>query len=518
MSMTWLANVDRDTAWAHRAWSDFASLTDKERHVVILPVFGFADHGLGLPLDAEETVGSAVLRHAVEQVKTAIPCRVLPPVRFGLAPYPSTFFGIDADTAHALLQEIAASVKAAGFHKLVFFTTSPWSKELVDAASRDARVSLGLQTFLIATGALGFNFHPASPHRAQAQAAVAHLLGTTARTPTRPAEISDADFRPGCFRQPAPLPPHPLTDGATVLRIASEHLARLLAEIHAHAPLGRTEHLTPPASPNLSAPGNDLIFPARYRARYLPALTREELEQLPHKKNALVVIATSAIEQHGHHLPVGVDALLGQAWLENILPHLAPNAPVYIAPPLTYGKSNEHLAFPGTVSISASTLRRLLLATAAQLKALGFSQLAVLNTHGGNSAVLIYTLREIQTTLGMRAGVLGWPVKPVQTPQEAAFGFHAGEYETSLMLALADERVDMDKAVCEFPAQLTDPGELRPEGAAAIFSWATEDISRSGVMGDATIATKEKGQRWLAEQSAALARRIEELLKTTSAN
>jgi len=70
----------------------------------------------------------------------------------------------------------------------------------------------------------------------------------------------------------------------------------------------------------------------------------------------------------------------------------------------------------------------------------------------------------------------------------------------------------MPKAVCEYPAQLSDPGELRPEDAPAIISWSTEDISRSGVMGDATAATHEKGLRWLDAQSAALARRIEELL------
>ena len=206
-----------------------------------------------------------------------------------------------------------------------------------------------------------------------------------------------------------------------------------------------------------------------------------------------------------------MDALLGQAWLENILPRLKRNAPVYVAPPLTYGKSNEHSSFPGTVSISANTLRGLLLALATQLKALGFSQLAILNTHGGNSAVLVYTLREIQTTLGLRAGLLGWPYKPEQTPQETAYGFHAGELETSLMLAVADELVDMTKAVCEYPAKLTDSGELRPESAPATYSWATEDVSESGVLGDATAATKEKGRLWLDAQSNALARRIEDL-------
>jgi len=512
MSMTRLANVDHDTFWAHHAWDDFAAFAGKDRALMILPVFGFADHGLGLPLDAEEIAGSAVLRRAAELIKTAIPCRVLPPVRFGLAPYPAIFFGVDAETAYALLQEIARGVKAAGFHKLVFFVTSPWNKELVDSASRDLRVELGLQTFIVNAGGLGFDFHPASTTRAKAQAAVSHLLGKPAAITNRPADTSDLDFRPGCFRQPAPLAPDPTIDGAAVVAAAGIHLANLFAEIHARASLGHSDHRAAVALPNFLSSANDVLFPDHVRAHYLPALTREELEQIPNKERALVIVPTGAIEQHGHHLPVGVDAILGQAWLENVLPLLKPGTPVFVAPPLTYGKSNEHATFAGTLSLSSATFRRLLLAVATQLKTLGFRQLAVLNTHGGNSAVLVYSLREIQTTLGLRAGVLGWPYKPEQTPQEAANGFHAGEWETSLMLAVADELVDMTKAVREYPAQLSAPGKLRPESAPATFSWATQDISKSGVMGDAPSATAEKGQRWLDAQSAALARRIEALL------
>jgi len=514
MSMTWLANVDRDTFWAHHTWNDFAALAGKDRALAVLPVFGFADHGLGLPLDSEEIAGSAVLRRATELIKTTILCRVLPPARFGLAPYPGAFFGVDAETAHALLVETATGVKAAGFTKLVFFNTSPWNKELVDSTSRDVRVELGLQTFIVNISGLGFDFHPASKTRAQAQAAVSHLLGTAAQAPFRPADVSDVDFRPGCFLQPTPVKPDPKIDGASMVASAGAHLASLLAEIYARAPLGSTAHRAPAALPNLSESTKGIVFPEHFRTHYLPALTRDELDNLPHKERALVIIPTGAIEQHGHHLPVGVDAILGQAWLEAIFRRLKPDAPVYVAPPLTYGKSNEHTRFAGTITLSAGTLRRLLLAVATQLKAVGFHQLAVLNTHGGNSAVVVYTLREIQATLRLRAGLLGWPYKPEQTPQEAANGFHAGEWETSLMLAAADELVDMTKAVCEYPARITDPGELRPESAPATFSWAMEDVSLSGVLGDATIATAEKGLRWLDAESAALACRIEKLLHT----
>lgn len=517
MSTSWLANAEPTTAWAHQPWTEFDALPQRDRALVILPVHGFADHGLGLPLDAEELAGASLLREAASLGKSAgLSLRVLPPLRFGLAPYPSTFFGIDPETAHDHVREIAACVRESGFSKLVFFVTSPWHEEWIDAASRDVRVELGLQTFVINLSGLGLNFHPASESRAQAQAVVSHVLGKKPSVTTRAADIRDPSFRPGNFRQPSPLALSAELNGAVLAAGAAHHLARLLAEIDARAPLGSAEPRAvvdiPPRRAALDETDTPVHFPLGYRGRYLPSLTRDELDAWPDKDRTLVILPTAAIEQHGHHLPVGVDAILGQAWLAQTLPKLASDARALVLPPITFGKSNEHAGFAGTVFISAKTLRRLLLATATQLRALGFRHLAVLNTHGGNSAVVVYTLREIQTTLGLRAGMINFPYKPDVSPQEAEYGFHAGEWETALMLACAPDLVHMEKATCEYPARLDDPGELRPENAPAIFSWISSDISKSGVMGDATKATRAKGLHWFDLGTTALAKRISELL------
>jgi creatinine amidohydrolase len=517
MSTSWLANAESDTAWAHQSWTDFDSLPERGQTLVVLPVHGLADHGLGLPLDAEELAGSALLRDASRLGKAAgLSLRVLPPLRFGLAPYPSTFFGVDPEAAHDHVREIASSIRASGFLKLVFFVTSPWHEEWIDAASRDVRVELGLQTFVINLSGLGLDFHPASESRAQAQAVVSHYLGKPPASSARPADIRDESFRPGNFRQPSPLAASTELDGATLASSAAHRLARLLAEIDARAPLGLTDSRPvvdiPPRGSHPGAADAQAHFPSGYRSHYLPSLTRDELESWPDKEHTLVILPTGSIEQHGHHLPVGVDAILGQAWLAHTLPKLPQNARVLVTPPITFGKSNEHTGFAGTVFISAKTLRRLLLAMATQLHALGFRNLAILNTHGGNSAVIVYTLREIQTTLGLRAGMLNFPYKPDVTPQEAEYGFHAGEWETALMLGCAPELVRMEKATCEYPARLDDPGELRPENAPAVFSWISSDISKSGVMGDATKGTRAKGLHWLDLASTALAKRITALL------
>ena len=242
------------------------------------------------------------------------------------------------------------------------------------------------------------------------------------------------------------------------------------------------------------------IYPP-YRSRYLPAMTRDEIEQLPGKHAAVVILPIGAIEQHGPHLPVGTDAFLAQAWLAAIMDDLPARIPAYVAPAISFGKSNEHLGFPGTISLSTAILRRTLLAAADQLLKWGFKTLAVLNTHGGNSSVIVSTLREIQTTLGMNAGMLRPPMTCSDSAQENTYGFHAGEVETSLMLAIAPERVSMDKAVNEYPAQIDAPGEVRLGGTSATHTWVTSDLSKSGVMGDAKAATPEKGKKWLAEGS-----------------
>ncbi len=516
MHPLWLANQDPASAWAHQTWSDLAARQDKDQTLVVLPVHGFADHGLGLTLDVEETVGSAVLGCALTAGSLQPHVLVLPPFCLGAAPYAHCHFSVDIETALDALAEIAASVKAAGFSRLLFFNTSPWCAEVIATAAIDARTTFDVRTYVIASANLGLGFHPADVQRVQTQAVAARVLGRAPVPNAVSADVRDTEFRPGFFGQPAAVVPDRAVDADAVFSAAARKLAGLLGDIIRHESvavdgMGAVNSPTlPPVATTIAVPPPGESSAALPRA--LMALTAAELAALPDKGRAWVILPTGAIEQHGHHLPLGTDAMLGRLWLTQALPQLAVDAPVFVAPPIVFGKSNEHLGFAGTVSISARTLRRQLLAYAAHLQSLGFRQLAVLNTHGGNTPIVVATLREIQTTLGLRAGMLSGYYLPAQEPQEAAFGFHAGEWETSLMLAGAPEWVRMDRAVCEYPALLDAPGGLRPEGGAAVFAWKTADISKSGVMGDATRATAEKGARWLAEASTALASKITALI------
>ncbi len=452
MVTNWLADADPATAWAHYAWTDFAGLPGKEYAVVVLPLHGLSRRDPAEPLDLEELRGGALLRRAVGLVNGRFTLRVLPPLRFVPSTGPDALFGLDPETAHELVAEIAADVAASGFHKLVFFNTSPALDPFVAAAALDARTESGLRTYVIQARALGFD--PARDQTAGAGAQAAQLAG-------------------------------------------------LLAEIR--------EHLAPPAGapappPVPAAPGA-AAFPA-YRDRYLPALSTDQLAGLTRHGRGLAIVPAGAIEQHGPHLPVGVDAILGQAIVAAALARVPADLPVVVAPPITYGKSTEHRGFPGTVSLRTRSLRRLALAVVGQLRDLGVPRVAFLNTHGGNRAVLAAILQEARGNPGVETFVLRAGHAPGLDPEEDSGGFHAGEWETALMQACAPELVHPERAGAEYPARAGDPGLLRAARAPATFAWVTRDLSRSGVIGNPTKATPAKGTLWLSTAAEALAARV----------
>lgn len=239
-----LADLPDAVLWSSRSWADFARLPEPKSHLALLPVCGFADWGLGRPLDLEETLGAGVLRALL----AADPARVttlsvLPPLRFVLGPYPHTLFGIDYETALELVRELGESVIAAGLRRLVFLNTSPWNEELMETCACDLRAGLGLQTFVINLESLGLDLHPTRSKTRGVVQAVACAL--TRRAPGHDAARGDCrlvEFRPGDHRQPPPLTwtkslDASATEGWTALAEAGTRLAGMLREIEAHPPL-----------------------------------------------------------------------------------------------------------------------------------------------------------------------------------------------------------------------------------------------------------------------------------------
>lgn len=230
--------------------------------------------------------------------------------------------------------------------------------------------------------------------------------------------------------------------------------------------------------------------------RNLSHYTWKEIEALD-KNSGVVILPIGAIEQHGPHLPVITDTLIVTHILELTMQRLPDEVRAWALPAINYGKSNEHIAFPGTITLTLQTLNALLHEVAASLKRAGFRRLALLNGHGGNVAILEATARDIRVATGLMCFCLQ-PALLVDAPfeitaQERRFGIHAGELETSMMLAIAPELVKLERAVSHFPSFPQSETPLFLFGAAST-AWLSNDWSPTGVFGDATLGTAEKGQ------------------------
>lgn len=240
--------------------------------------------------------------------------------------------------------------------------------------------------------------------------------------------------------------------------------------------------------------------------RFFPYLSWPAVEAMADKANVVLIQPMGAIEQHGPHLPLVVDAAIAQSVLGAALASLTAEIPAYALPTLYYGKSNEHWHFPGTITLSAQTLRQVLMESAESLYRAGFRKLVWMNAHGGQPQVLEMAARDLHQQYPdfMVFPLFTWrvpnPAAELLTPQELEMGIHAGDAETSLMLAVLPDQVQMDKAVCEYP-RLPKDSLLSMEGDLP-FAWVTRDLTRSGVLGDATVASRAKGDRLLAALAA----------------
>ncbi len=247
--------------------------------------------------------------------------------------------------------------------------------------------------------------------------------------------------------------------------------------------------------------------------RFLPFLSWTAIADLPDKSNTVIVLPTGAIEQHGPHLPCSVDSVISSGVAGHALARLPADIPAYAIPPITYGKSDEHLHFPGTLTLSGDTL----------LHSPRDSRIPV----SGRLSQAADDQRSRRTAAGPANGLPGnapasrrydpHPARRVQrpqqrkqflSPQEQKMAMHAGHSETALMLALAPECVHMARAVANFPPPFPCPTLSKGRPAAA---WASYDFGPSGVIGDPTPATLEQGQGLLESLAVSWAQAISEI-------
>lgn len=247
-------------------------------------------------------------------------------------------------------------------------------------------------------------------------------------------------------------------------------------------------------------------------ARNFAYLTWKQVDALP-RDQTLLVLPTAAIEQHGHHLPLATDTLINNLLLGKALDRVPAEMPIFALPPVCYGKSNEHIGYAGTLSVSAQTFMAVVRDVGASVAAGGFKKLVLYNTHGGNTSLVDVMARDLRAEFGLRTfSLFGSPGAKFEgvSEQERTYGFHAGEIETAFLLHATPDLVQTGEYTTNYIARVDRPELLRPEGSAANFAWLTRDIAPSGVLGDPTAANAEHGERWAHEA----AERIAEILVT----
>ncbi len=245
------------------------------------------------------------------------------------------------------------------------------------------------------------------------------------------------------------------------------------------------------------------------KSRFWADLTTLDFQQLAGSNqlaSTVAVLPVAATEQHGPHLPLSVDTDIVNGMVQASLAFLPSQLPVLFLPTQTVGKSTEHIQFAGTLTYSANTILRIWADIGASVARAGIRKLVLLNSHGGQVSVMDIVARDLRTAHEMMVFSVNWYQLPIDAQvmqqfdtDEHRFGIHAGQIETSLMLALQPHLVDMSKAA-HFKTQSQQRAKDYPilgNGVTAKLGWQMQDYNAQGAAGNAAAATAEKGQQLL---------------------
>jgi creatinine amidohydrolase len=251
--------------------------------------------------------------------------------------------------------------------------------------------------------------------------------------------------------------------------------------------------------------------------RYWQDLTTRDFSALD-TAACVAILPVAAIEQHGPHLPVAVDATICEGLLKEAAPLVDDR---FLALPLqAVGKSNEHAGFPGTLTLSAETLIRHWTEIGESVMRAGIRKIVIFNSHGGQPQIADIVARDLRVRHGMFVVLANWFALGMPDglfpDAENAFGIHGGSVETSLMLHFRPDLVRTEfcrnfRSVAEDMASTHEV--LNAHGKVA-FGWMTQDLNPEGACGNALDADAERGRAVAAHVARRFATLLDEVAAT----
>jgi creatinine amidohydrolase len=215
----------------------------------------------------------------------------------------------------------------------------------------------------------------------------------------------------------------------------------------------------------------------------------------------IAVLPLAATEQHGPHLPLATDVMIADAYLARVRELLPDNLPATFLPVQRIGISTEHIDFPGTLTLSTETALREWTALGESVARAGLKKLVLVTSHGGNSAAMALVAQDLRAYRGLFVVTTSWSrfgaPDGLFPEEELRHGIHGGAVETSIMLARYKEHVRAE-ALGDFrPASIAMERKYRRLSAhrPAAFAWQAQDLHPSGAVGNATLASADKGAR-----------------------
>ena len=242
----------------------------------------------------------------------------------------------------------------------------------------------------------------------------------------------------------------------------------------------------------------------------LDRMTWPEVEALIEAGHNTVVMALGATEQHGLHMPLATDALIG----DHLARRLADRLDAFLAPTLRVGCSEHHVGFPGTLSLAEPTYHAIVADLVRSLLRGGFARIVLMPTHGGNfvplgAAIELLEEAEREHVIALTDLSVLFEIAQLGEAEHgvplADGGLHAGEWETSMMLSIHPELVRMEQAEAGYT------GDLQ-EAVASMFSGGVASISPNGAIGDPTAASPGHGERYWEAVEALVMEQIEQRL------